>query len=121
AGTALVTSADDPLAGYPMPILNKRGELNEQIEAFSDLFREIRPNSQLQRAPVEGQGTQTFTTVDYSLQLSQGIRNYYQALKFPPTPPMPVAPAAAFEAGDRARRVRRVVLPQVSRDEHDGR
>lgn len=111
AGTAVVRSAQDELAGFPMPILAKSGEKADQIAAFGDLFRLIRPNSQLAAATVDAT-PRRFVTVDYSLQISQGIRNFYTARPVAPSPTPATARATAVSRGVRS-------LPRASRGDDE--
>ncbi len=113
AGTRLIDSPSDLKAGMPMPILTKTANKADQIAAFDTLFSRIRPNSQLVSAPVDGEGLVTFVTVDYSLQISQGIRNFYQAQ------PDPASPAGGQESLSPAASRTRSRLPQVLRGEDE--
>jgi hypothetical protein len=75
-GRAAVSSK---ASGLHMPIINKTGSVPEQIAAFDEFFRLIRPHAQLVRTKEPVAGDSEFISVDYSLQVSIGIRNYFQA------------------------------------------
>lgn len=73
-GRAAVTRQRPLLA---MPMVYKSGSVPEQIAAFDRFFRGMRPNSQLTRAEKTDGSVVDFVTVDYSLQVSMGIRNFH--------------------------------------------
>ncbi|MFO0819991.1 MAG: S1/P1 nuclease [Pirellulales bacterium] len=73
-GRAAVTR-ERPLV--TMPNVYKSGSVPEQIAAFDRFFRSVRPNSQLVRAEKIDGSMADFVTVDYSLQVSMGIRNFH--------------------------------------------
>jgi hypothetical protein len=85
AGVYAASLPLNPNSGFPMPILAGKGaemgSMENQRKEFTEFFRDIRPNSHLEKAPGTGAEKFTYVTVDYSLQISQGIRNYYQALR----------------------------------------
>jgi hypothetical protein len=85
AGTYYAALPPSEKSGFPMPILAGKdaeiGSATAQKEAFAEFFRPIRPNSHLEQGAAFGQGEQFFVSVDFSLQVSQGIRNFYQNLR----------------------------------------
>lgn len=123
AGTYAAALPLNDRSGLPMPILAgtdaDTGSKKAQIEGFGQFFRLVRANSHLENADVPSAGPQTFVTVDYSLQLSQGIRNFYQALRLDPARlkmlagPQKSAGAAEFAPALTSR------LPRVSRGGDD--
>jgi hypothetical protein len=107
-----------------MPILagaKLSGKKSDQIAAFDEMFRLIRANSHLEKAPVvdlEGREL-TFVTLDYSLQLSAGIRNFYQSFRTdaPSLQKLKGTNAIDGKMADEFLKLPR--LPQVTRDEKD--
>jgi tRNA(Arg) A34 adenosine deaminase TadA len=60
------------------------GTRDSQIAGFHEFFRTIRGGSHLETVRIGSGPRETFVTVDYSLQLSQGIRNFYQYVRTHP-------------------------------------
>lgn len=121
AGTYATSLPVNDLSGYPTPFLagsgNAVGTLSAQVADFQEFFRPIRGGSHLERAPTPDRGPLVFVTTDYSLQLSQGIRNYYQALR---TAPRLTAIAAHVGGEENVRRIRALPpLPNITRGAGD--
>jgi len=96
-------------SGAAMPIINKAGTVADQIEAFDAFFSSIRPGTQLARAQDPEVGVTDFVTVDYSLQVSTGMRNFHAARKLAglEAPGIRAAPGAARRDAAPLRRVSR--------------
>lgn len=87
----------DPRAGTPMPIGPGSGvNLPSQFpeERFPEMFRQIGGGSHVERTP-DGQ---EYITTDYALQISMGIRNFFEVRR----------------ASKSAARSRRAITPQAA-------
>ncbi|QQP96677.1 hypothetical protein [Lysobacter enzymogenes] len=115
AGT-FANAADPVNRGRPMAmaVFSASKPSEYPMDKFDEFFKPI-PDG----AHVETQDGSQFMTTDYSLQVTGGIRNYYQNLRS-----QPVAPVAA-EAGRATRNLKATVpvdlsnapaLPRVDRD-----
>ena len=122
AGTYYAALPPNEQSGIPMPILaGKDAEMGSAIAqkaAFDKLFSTVRPNSHLEHSTLAGQGGQLFVSVDYSLQVSQGIRNFYQNLR---TQPDKIGSLeTVFGPSNFTKNAADLPkLPHVSRDEED--
>jgi hypothetical protein len=123
AGTYAAALPFNVRSGLPMPILAgdgpTLGSKSAQIAEFSGFFRTIRPNSHLERVNVPVVGDSTFVTVDYSLQISQGIRNFYQHLRLSPARLAGLRAAQGSETQILELAPNLKHLPNVSRDESE--
>lgn len=121
AGTFATALPLNENSGRPMQILAGKdatlGSKTAQVAGFEEFFRLIRPNSHLEQALDPDLGQSTYVTVDYSLQLSQGIRNFYQALRLAPTRLNGLRNAQESVAEFLDTAPTRPRLPSVSRDE----
>ncbi|WP_143206233.1 hypothetical protein [Singulisphaera sp. GP187] len=112
-------------SGYPIPTVagseaaSNLGKKEVQIAEFDAFFRPIRPGSHFEKFKGPDGKDRQFVTVDYSLQLAQGIRNFYQNLRVSQAPLRKLTRAGVLTESVARDLPERKSLPQVSRGEDE--